>query len=167
MNDIFKLFKKRTQAGKGISITDVIKDLNEGEQNEIMKSTSDGLSRFDRANKSYLSISKSGRLKSKKSQNNSRILNEDMFNPVMNSSFNQNGFVNANININNPIYPEKGDLSQTSSKNSSFRSSLEDLPQQQQIKYIKSNNNLNYLLKSNNNYNHDVFFKNSLFQKNY
>ena len=36
MNDIFKLFKKRAQAGKGTNITDVIKDLNEKEQNEIM-----------------------------------------------------------------------------------------------------------------------------------
>jgi hypothetical protein len=148
----------------------VIKDLNESEQNEIMTSTSDGLSRFDRANKSYLSISKSGRLKSKKSQNNSRILNEDMFNPVNNGN-NENSFANKNIsrdNRKNQVYSNKVDSSQTSSTNSSFRSSLEDLPEQQQIKYIQPSENFNYLLNSNNyNCNSDVFFKNSLFQKNF
>ena len=81
MNDIFKLFKKRSQSGKGTNIHDVIKDLNEKEQDEIMGSD---VGKFDRANKSYLSISKSGRLKSKKSQNQSRVLNDDLFNPANN-----------------------------------------------------------------------------------
>ena len=53
MNDIFKLFKKRAQAGKSTNITDVIKDLNEKEQTEMMSD----VGKFDRSSKSYLSIS--------------------------------------------------------------------------------------------------------------
>jgi hypothetical protein len=78
MNDIFKLFKKRAQAGKSTNISDVIKDLPEKEQTEMM---SDVGGKFDRTHKSYLSISKSGRLKSKKSQS-SRALQEDLFLPA-------------------------------------------------------------------------------------
>ncbi len=79
MNDIFKLFKKRAQSGKATNITDVIKDLNEKEQNEIIGA--EGVGKFERGSKSYLSISKSGRLKSKKSTS-SRALQDDLFNPV-------------------------------------------------------------------------------------
>ena len=158
MNDIFKLFKKRVKAGKGTNITDVIKDLNESEQNEIMISTS---SRFDRANKSYLSISKSGRLKSKKSQNNSRIVNEDMFNPANNNIYNENSFVNKEIVTDNRKNNEY------LKKNKSSTISLDDSPQQQPIN-IQPNNNNNYLFNNNNyNFNNDVFLKNSLLQKNF
>jgi hypothetical protein len=106
MNDIFKLFKKRAQSGKSTNITDVIKDLNEKEQNEIIGSE---VGRFERGNKSYLSISKSGRLKSKKSQS-SRVLQEDLFNPVtsklaeismMENNANNNYNKNVNINMSN------------------------------------------------------------------
>lgn len=157
MNDIFKLFKKRVKAGKETNITDVIKDLNESEQNEIMISTS---CRFDRANKSYLSISKSGRLKSKKSQNNSRILNEDMFNPANNNGYNENSFVSKNIITDNRKNNEY------SKKNDSSTSSLEDLPHQKPIN-IQPNNNTNFLFNNNYNFHNDVFLKNSLFQKNF
>lgn len=113
MNDIFKLFKKRAQSGKSTNITDVIKDLNENEKDEIGK--------FDRGNKSYLSISKSGRLKSKKAcQNNTRILNDDLFNP--------------NKNLPNKGYDQlsdNADSSLASSASSSFRSSYEDLNKNQ------------------------------------
>jgi len=57
----------------------VIKDLNEKEQNEIIGA--EGVGKFERGSKSYLSISKSGRLKSKKSTS-SRALQDDLFNPV-------------------------------------------------------------------------------------
>lgn len=116
MNDIFKIFKKRAQAGKSTNIKDVIKDLSENEKDEIGK--------FDRGNKSYLSISKSGRLKSKKasaqSANAHRILNEDLFKgPATN--------INNNVNLNSgkTVLVSNGSLA--SSANSSFRSSLEDV----------------------------------------
>ena len=77
MNDIFKLFKKRASQGRSTNITDVIKDLNEKEQNEICGGEGGG-GRFERGSKSYLSISKSGRLKSKKSVN-SRVCYLNLF----------------------------------------------------------------------------------------
>jgi hypothetical protein len=144
MNDIFKLFKKRAQAGKGTNITDVIKDLNEKEQSEIMDN------KFDRQNKSYISISKSGRLKSKKTQGNtSRILNDELFSPSSSSSssvssashtqtnlnqINNSNHHNLHLNhhttsrsANKPIYVDQysdNADSQASSSNSSFQSSL-------------------------------------------
>lgn len=123
MNDIFKIFKKRAAAGKSTNIKDVIKDLSENEKDEIGK--------FDRGNKSYLSISKSGRLKSKKasaqSANAHRVLNEDLFKgPLIvnnnNANNNSNGS-NQPSNTNKPTI--LGSLA--SSANSSFRSSLEDV----------------------------------------
>ena len=81
MNDIFKIFKKKCQSGKsGLRVIDIIKDLNEKEQDEIIASEVVA-NRFDRKN--YLSISKSGRLKSKRPQNESRALKEDLFNQQM------------------------------------------------------------------------------------
>lgn len=137
MNDIFKIFKKRAQAGKSTNIKDVIKDLSENEKDEIGK--------FDRGNKSYLSISKSGRLKSKKasaqSANAHRMLNDDLFkSPIIQSSTNNNSSVNSNSSnsssSNNSglnsscsaktiLQVSNGSLA--SSANSSFRSSLEDV----------------------------------------
>lgn len=144
MNDIFKLFKKRAQSGKTTNITDVIKDLNEKEQNEIMGS--DGVGKFERGSKSYLSISKSGRLKSKKSQS-SRALQDDLFNPVSSklaeiaarenrenqllNNIQSNG-INRNV-IKKSVYDQNSDnadSSRTSSTSSSFRSSFEDIPKQ-------------------------------------
>lgn len=105
MNDIFKMFKKRSQQGKSTNITDVIKDLNESEQNEIMNHDSSkgggggGGNRFDRSNKSYLSISKSGRLKSKKSTQaqSSRILNEELFAKPATTDSNNGGISRPSI----------------------------------------------------------------------
>ena len=120
MNDIFKIFKKRAQAGKSTNIKDVIKDLSENEKDEIGK--------FDRGNKSYLSISKSGRLKSKKasaqSANAHRILNEDLFKgPAANINNSSNGC--NSLNSGKTVLVSNGSLA--SSANSSFRSSLEDV----------------------------------------
>ena len=129
MNDIFKLFKKRAQAGKGTNITDVIKDLNEKEQNEIMGS--DVGNKFDRAKN--LSISKSGRLKSKKSQNGLRVLNDELFSPSSSSSSSVISHTNSRSTTsssNKPIYVDQysdNADSQASSSNSSFQSSLEDI----------------------------------------
>jgi hypothetical protein len=160
MNDIFKLFKKRAQSGKGTNIQDVIKDLNENEQDELSD-----VGKFDRANKSYLSISKSGRLKSKKSQNQSRVLNDDLFSPSNNLNINyQSNIVNDNrINRpnNKPFYDQNSDSSQTSSTNSSFRSSFEDVNGQQKINYNIINsrfttgldNQYNYKSSASNNNN--------------
>lgn len=144
MNDIFKLFKKRAQSGKTTNITDVIKDLNEKEQNEIMGS--DGVGKFERGSKSYLSISKSGRLKSKKSQS-SRALQDDLFNPVSSklaeiaarenrenqllNNMQSNG-ISRNV-MKKSVYDQNSDnadSSRTSSTSSSFRSSFEDIPKQ-------------------------------------
>ena len=154
MNDIFKIFKKRAQSGKSTNLTDVIKDLNEKEQNEIMGSD---VGPFDRGNRSYLSISKSGRLKSKKSHNASRILNDDLFAPapansssvaVMTTASRQvtsfDSMVDCSpskvneicggeaskggvsITRSKPLYDQYSDNAD-SSTSSSFRSSLEDL----------------------------------------
>lgn len=155
MNDIFKLFKKRAQSGKGTNITDVIKDLNEKEQNEIMGT--DGVGKFERGSKSYLSISKSGRLKSKKSQS-SRALGDDLFNPVSSklteiasrenrennihsSSTGNHNLVSHNGICRNPAKKpayelkrnydqnsDNADSSRTSSTSSSFCSSFEEIP---------------------------------------
>lgn len=150
MNDIFKLFKKRAQSGKGTNIHDVIKDLNEKEQDEIMGSD---VGKFDRANKSYLSISKSGRLKSKKSQNQSRVLNDDLFNPANNLNINFKSNDNrTNRQTNIPFYDPNSDSSQTSSTNSSFRSSLEDVNSQQKINYNIMNSRYNAGLENQYNY---------------
>ena len=143
MNDIFKLFKKRAQAGKGTNITDVIKDLNEKEQDEIMGS--DVGNKFDRANKSYISISKSGRLKSKKSQNNARILNDELFSPSSSSSSSVSSSHHANTPRSTPSKPIYVDQysdnadSQASSSNSSFQSSLEDISAPQHLNYRNQN----------------------------
>lgn len=129
MNDIFKIFKKRAQAGKSTNIKDVIKDLSENEKDEIGK--------FDRGNKSYLSISKSGRLKSKKAsaQSANRKLNDDLFR--------KSGGVGVGVGVGDGgiVVVDGGKVvgggvsgvggggggSLTSSANSSFRSSLEDV----------------------------------------
>lgn len=92
MNDIFKIFRKKQQAKeandgraanktglKSVCVLDMIKDLSPKEQDEIIEATS---SRFDRASKSYLSISKSGRLKSKQHRDKAseaRALKHDLF----------------------------------------------------------------------------------------
>lgn len=139
MNDIFKLFKKRAQSGKSTNINDVIKDLNESEKDEIGK--------FDRGNKSYLSISKSGRLKSKKNKN-SRIMNEDFFHPSKNSDSNNN-LSSKKPNHNECDQHSDNFDSVASSTTSSFRSSLEAIDQtssnHQILKNLntKSNNRLN------------------------
>jgi len=163
MNDIFKIFKKRTQAGKGTNITDVIKDLNEKEQNEIMGSD---VGRFERGNKSYLSISKSGRVKSKKTQKNSRILNEELFNPEIPIT-NNNSKAAAIENSNNsgrlkPIYDQYSD-NVDSSATSSFLSSLEDLSHQEQQRYLKQKeiSNISHsLCKKNNSNEKELSYKN-------
>jgi hypothetical protein len=154
MNDIFKLFKKRAQAGKSTNLTDVIQDLNEKEKNEIMGT--DGVGKFERGSKSYLSISKSGRLKSKKSQS-SRALGDDLFNPISTklseiACRENNNLLNNNNNncsnshngisrnpIKKPVYDphpnmrtydqnsDNADSSRTSSTSSSFRSSIEEI----------------------------------------
>lgn len=135
MNDIFKLFKKRAQSGKSTNINDVIKDLNDSEKDEIGK--------FDRGNKSYLSISKSGRLKSKKTKN-SRIMNEDFFNPSKNSDSNSRKPNECDQHSDNFD-------SVTSSTSSSFRSSLEGIDQtnsnHQNIRNftLSANNRLNQI----------------------
>ncbi|CAF0719784.1 unnamed protein product [Brachionus calyciflorus] len=141
MNDIFKLFKKRAQSGKSTNITDVIKDLNDSEKDEIGK--------FDRGNKSYLSISKSGRLKSKKNKN-SRIMNEDFFDPNQNLEIGKNSSVQK---VSRNEYDQHSDNvdSMGSSASSSFRSSLEEIdhnkPNQQNMKNftITANKKLNQI----------------------
>lgn len=126
MNDIFKIFKKRAQAGKSTNIKDVIKDLNENEKNEIGK--------FDRGNKSYLSISKSGRLKSKKasaqSANAHRMINEELFKgPIMTTTndISQSVTSNSSCSSGESRAVQMSNNSLASSANSSFRSSLEDV----------------------------------------
>ncbi|RNA10591.1 hypothetical protein BpHYR1_044804 [Brachionus plicatilis] len=142
MNDIFKLFKKRAQSGKSTNITDVIKDLNESEKDEIGK--------FDRGNKSYLSISKSGRLKSKKTKN-SRIMNDDFFNPGKNIDSNNNFTKGRKSNHNECDQHSDNFDSVTSSTSSSFRSSMEEIDQnntnQQMMRNfnISANNRLNQI----------------------
>ena len=136
MNDIFKLFKKRAQAGKSTNITDVIKDLNEKEQTEMMSD----VGKFDRSSKSYLSISKSGRLKSKKSQN-SRALQEDLFTPgsavsiditshIHSNNLNKSSYESAHSRLKPIIYDQNSDNadSRASSTSSSFRSSFDEAP---------------------------------------
>jgi hypothetical protein len=99
MNDIFKFFRKKAQSSpkKGITVLEIIKDLSEKEQDEIMESN-----RFERGQKSYLSISKSGRMKSKRAHHtNNRA--QDLFNTTNNtliSNTNQN-LDKATIEINN------------------------------------------------------------------
>lgn len=126
MNDIFKIFKKRAQAGKSTNIKDVIKDLNENEKNEIGK--------FDRGNKSYLSISKSGRLKSKKasaqSANAHRMINEELFKgPIITNDINQSVTSSSSCSTSGEsrAVVQMSNNSLASSANSSFRSSLEDV----------------------------------------
>jgi hypothetical protein len=140
MNDIFKIFKKRAQAGKGTNIADVIKGLNEKEQNEIIGSD---VGRFERGSKSYLSISKSGRVKSKKTQKSSRILNEEFFNPT--SNHNSEIIMGRNSNYSNDgnsanrsktVYDQYSD-NVDSSATSSFLSSLEDLSDRDKQRYLK------------------------------
>ena len=80
MNEIFKIFKKRSKAGKETRLEDVFKDLKEDEKREI---SNEGKN-FERGSSAYLSISKSGRFRSKKLQS-ARILKDDIF-----SSQNQN-----------------------------------------------------------------------------
>ena len=185
MNDIFKLFKKRAQSGKSTNITDVIKDLNEKEQNEILGAEG---GRFDRANKSYLSISKSGRLKSKKSQS-SRALQEDLFNPVSSklaeiASRENNatttpmskGILKNSASNSKPLYDQNSDNadSRASSTSSSFRSSYEELNRQEfinsklpahhayhQTNMNRTGNNLRYMSNVNtcNNNNNSNAFK--------
>jgi hypothetical protein len=70
MNDIFKFFKKRSNKDKNIN--DIINEYNE---NDIES----GQTNFDRASRSYVSMSKSGRLKAKKSHQ--RVLKDDIFQP--------------------------------------------------------------------------------------
>lgn len=136
MNDIFKLFKKRAQAGKSTNITDVIKDLNEKEQTEMMSD----VGKFDRSSKSYLSISKSGRLKSKKSQN-SRALQEDLFTPgsavsiditshIHSNNLNKSSYESSHSRLKPIIYDQNSDNadSRASSTSSSFRSSFDEAP---------------------------------------
>jgi hypothetical protein len=136
MNDIFKLFKKRAQAGKSTNITDVIKDLNEKEQTEMMSD----VGKFDRSSKSYLSISKSGRLKSKKSQN-SRALQEDLFTPgsavsiditshIHSNNLNKSSYESAHSRLKPISYDQNSDNadSRASSTSSSFRSSFDEAP---------------------------------------
>ena len=178
MNDIFKLFKKRAQSGKSTNITDVIKDLNEKEQNEILGAEG---GRFDRANKSYLSISKSGRLKSKKSQS-SRALQEDLFNPVSSKlaeiASRENSAsspISKGILKNSstkPLYDQNSDNadSRASSTSSSFRSSYEELNRQEfnsklpahayhQTNMNRTSNNMRYMSNVNtcNNNNSNAF----------
>lgn len=187
MNDIFKLFKKRAQAGKSTNIQDVIKDLNEKEQTEIMSEN-----KFDRTNKSYLSISKSGRLKSKKSQN-SRALQDDLFAPatavsidissshVSSANSNLKSTYESRLSSNKPIYDQNSDNadSRTSSTSSSFRSSYDDVPVQNlrlptrlttQQGYYPTNAGLasNYNHSNSNNYNKNISpSNNNIFKRFY
>ncbi len=70
MNDIFKFFKKRSNKDKNIN--DILNEYNENEVDQNQTN-------FDRASRSYVSMSKSGRLKAKKS--NQRGLKDDIFQP--------------------------------------------------------------------------------------
>ena len=116
MNDIFKLFKKRTQSGKTTVISDVIKDLNETEQNELVGGNGGSSSRFDRGNKSYVSISKSGRVKSRKTQQAVRSLKEDMFSPTSK----QQTAATQQTQLKTRVYDPNSDNADSSS-NSSFK----------------------------------------------
>ena len=72
MNEIFKLFKKRSQSGKTANLTEILQEFND----------KDNASNFDRSNQKYISISKSGRVKSKKSHQTNRVLKEELFQPA-------------------------------------------------------------------------------------
>lgn len=167
MNDIFKLFKKRAQAGKSTNIQDVIKDLNEKEQSEMMSDN-----KFDRNNKSYLSISKSGRLKSKKSQN-SRALQEDLFTPTsavsiditshLSTTSNSTKYDSSRLTHKMPIYDQHSDNadSSTSSTSSSFRSSYDEIPATTNLKAP------NRLANNTYQYQHNSGFSNSNYPYNH
>jgi hypothetical protein len=74
MNDIFKLFKKRSQSGKTANLNEILQEFND-------KDLQNNASNFDRSNQKYISISKSGRVKSKKSHHTNRVLKEELFEP--------------------------------------------------------------------------------------
>ena len=74
MNDIFKLFKKRSQSGK-TNLNEMLQEFNDKD------TAQNNASNFDRSNQKYISISKSGRVKSKKSHHTNRVLKEELFQP--------------------------------------------------------------------------------------
>jgi hypothetical protein len=124
MNDIFKIFKKKSQAGKTTCVLDIIKDLNEKEQEEIVAANRP----FERANKSYLSISKSGRLKSKRAQHadTSRQLRHDMFSQPVMAHAPAAPTARATATNGNDSPSHFYDSGSSSDEAASYRSSLED-----------------------------------------
>lgn len=147
MNELFRKFKKKygssnktnnAQQNQPATLADLLKEVSEKDDKEL----NDTYGHFDRNNRSYLSISKSGRIKSRNSYQ-SRSLKDDIFTSPSDSNLtttttrqtlssnNNNNAKPSKMNMFNKYYSQHSTSANSTgdsgTSSDSFQSSLEDI----------------------------------------
>jgi hypothetical protein len=144
MNELFRKFKKKygssnksnnAQQNQPPTLADLLKEVSEKDDKEL----NDTYGHFDRNSRSYLSISKSGRIKSRNSYQN-RTLKDDIFTSPSDSNLtttsnrqtlSSNNTKSSKMNMFNKYYSQHStstnSTGDSSTSSDSFQSSLEDI----------------------------------------